>query len=175
MMGGCAVFAISSIGTKLFEKLRRKSYRHAYLAQHLGRGIAYQIRALRDQRYWKQGEFAKALSKPQSVAHRLEDPDYGKYTLQTLIEVANVFDVALQVRFVPYSTFLTATRDLSAASMYVQSFDAEFAASGRLNIVPGSEVEAGNNIKLFEMRTPDSEERTTKVIGTPGTQNVYVQ
>lgn len=116
------MFAISSIGKKLLEKLQRKSYRHAYLAEHVRRGIAYQIRSLRDQRKWKQGTFANLLGKPQSVACRLEDPDYGKVTIQTLLEVANVFDVALEVRFVRYSTFICNTRDVSVVSMQVPEF-----------------------------------------------------
>ena len=116
------MFAISSISKKLLEKLQRKPYRHAYLGQHTRRGIAYQIRALRDQRKWKQGTFAKMLGKPQSVVCRLEDPDYGKVTVQTLLEVANVFDVALEVRFVRYSSFICNTRDVSVVSMQVPEF-----------------------------------------------------
>jgi transcriptional regulator with XRE-family HTH domain len=126
-MGGEAVFAISSIGKKLLEKLQRKGYRHAYLGEHVRRGIAYQIRALRSERKWKQGTFAKLLGKPQSVASRLEDVDYGKYTIQTLLEIANVFDVALEVRFVSYSTFIRNTRDVSITSMRVPEFKDDLA------------------------------------------------
>lgn len=119
------MFASPSIGTRLFGKLRKRPYRQAYMAEHVRRGIAYQIRALRDQRGWNQGEFSKALNKPQSVVCRLEDPSYGKVTVQTLLEVANVCDVALQVLFVPYSAFLRRTRDTSAQSMKVQGFEDE--------------------------------------------------
>jgi len=120
------VFAISSIGKKLWQKLQRPVYRHAYLAEHVRRGIAYQIRALRDQRGWNQGKFSNLLGKPQSVVCRLEDPSYGKVTIQTLLEIANVYDVALDVRFVPYSSFLQRTRDVSAASMRVPEFKDDF-------------------------------------------------
>jgi transcriptional regulator with XRE-family HTH domain len=128
-MGDGAVFAIFNIGGKLLDKLRKKSYRVAYVGEHIGRGVAYQIRALRDQRSWKQGELAKRLGKPQSVVCRLEDPSYGKMSVQTLLEVANVFDVALQVRFVPFSSFLRDTRDVSAQAMQVPSFDEEVSAA----------------------------------------------
>jgi transcriptional regulator with XRE-family HTH domain len=121
-MGGVAVFVSSSIGRKLLAKLQRPLYRHAYLAEHVRRGIAYQIRALRDQRGWNQGKFSGLLGKPQSVVCRLEDPSYGKFTVQTLLEIANVYDVALEVRFVSYSLFLQHTRDVSAISMYVPEF-----------------------------------------------------
>jgi transcriptional regulator with XRE-family HTH domain len=122
------VFAISSIGRKLLGKLQKTAYRHAYLAEHVRQGIAYQIRALRNQRGWSQGKFAKLLGKPQSVVCRLEDPDYGKVTVQTLLEVANVYDVALEVRFVSYSSFLRRTRDISPTAMYVPAFKDDFAA-----------------------------------------------
>jgi transcriptional regulator with XRE-family HTH domain len=116
------VLVIFELGKKLLAKLQKPAYRHAYVAEHVRRGIAYQIRALRDQRGWSQGKFSSLLGKPQSVVSRLEDPGYGKLTLQTLLEVANVYDVALEVRFVPYSSFLQRTRDVSAASMYVAEF-----------------------------------------------------
>src|SRR5215813_10980158 len=129
-MGAGLVFAISKIGKKFLERLQKKPFRHAYLAEHVRRGIAYQIRALRDQRKWKQGTFAKFLGKPQSVACRLEDLDYGKVTVQTLLEVANVFEDALEVRFVPYSTFIYNTRDVSVASMRVPEFKDDIGLSG---------------------------------------------
>jgi transcriptional regulator with XRE-family HTH domain len=130
-MGGGPVFAISKISKKLLEKLQRKPYRHTYLAEHVRRGIAYQIRALRDQRKWKQGTFAKYLGKPQSVVCRLEDPTYGKVTIQTLLEIANVFDVALEVRFLPYSTFICNTRDVSVPAMQVPEFKDDLGLSIR--------------------------------------------
>lgn len=147
------MFAIFNVGVKLFEKLRRKGYRHAYLREHVKRGIAYQIRALRDQRGWKQGEFSKRLGKPQSVVSRLEDPSYGQMTVQTLLEVADVYDVALQVRFIPYSSFLRATRDLTTTSMQVPSFAVEVTAP--LKIIPGSEIEVSGQIPVVEMPKPD--------------------
>jgi transcriptional regulator with XRE-family HTH domain len=129
-MGGEAVFAISNISKKLLEKLRKKPYRHAYMAEHIRRGIAYQIRALRAARNWNQGVFAKHLGKPQSVVCRLEDPDYGKVTIQTLLEVANVFDVALEIKFSSYSSFVCNTRDLSVGSMQVAGFQDDLGMMG---------------------------------------------
>jgi transcriptional regulator with XRE-family HTH domain len=121
------MFVISNAWKKLLEKLGKPAYRRAYLAEHVRRGVAYQIRALRDQRHWKQGEFSSLLGKPQSVVSRLEDPSYGKVTLQTLLEVAEVFDVALQVRFVSYSSFIQQTRNVSGAAMEVPSFKDDLA------------------------------------------------
>jgi transcriptional regulator with XRE-family HTH domain len=153
-MGGVAVFGILSIGRKLLTKLQKRSYREAYVAEHVRRGVAYQIRALRDQRGQKQGELAKELGKPQSVVSRLEDPSYGKVTVQTLLEVAAVFDVALQVRFVPFSAFLRDTRDVSPKAMEVPSFEDEAAAQpGVVQIKPQEEVFAVGKFDEFDLRS----------------------
>lgn len=128
------MFAIFNIGQKLLEKLHKKSYRTSYVAEHVRRGVAYQIRSLRDQRGWNQGYFSGLLRKPQSVVSRLEDPSYGKYTVQTLLEIASVFDVALQVRFVPYSTFLQQTRDVSSKSMQATGFEEELEQKSAMHI-----------------------------------------
>jgi transcriptional regulator with XRE-family HTH domain len=117
------MFSISSISKKLIEKLRRKPYRDAYVSEHVRRGISAQIRSMRDQRGWSQGKLSNLMEKPQSVVSRLEDPNYGKVTIQTLLEVAATFDVALSIRFVSYPTFLAQTRDLTGAAMQVDSFD----------------------------------------------------
>jgi transcriptional regulator with XRE-family HTH domain len=128
------MFTISSISKKLLEKLSRKAYRAAYVGEHVRRGIAAQIRVMRDQRGWNQGKLSVELGKPQSVVSRLEDPSYGKVTVQTLLEVAATFDVALQIRFVPFSTFLQQTRDVSTRSMQVVSFGDDFSAVAREHI-----------------------------------------
>jgi len=37
---------------------------------------------------------------------RLESPDYGKHTLSSLKRIADALDVALVVRFVPFSQYI---------------------------------------------------------------------
>jgi hypothetical protein len=141
---------ISSVSKKLLDKLKRKAYRSSYVGEHVRRGIATQIRAMRDQRGWNQGKLSAELDKPQSVVSRLEDPSYGKVTVQTLLEVAATFDVALQIRFVPFSTFLTQTRNLSTQSMQVISFDDDFAASGVGEIRMLQTETSGENAFIME-------------------------
>jgi transcriptional regulator with XRE-family HTH domain len=135
-IGVDAVFATSRIAKTLLQKLRKKHYRDAYVAKYVRQGIARQIRALRDQRVWNQGKLSQLLGKPQSVVSRLEDPTYGKVTIQTLLELASVFDVALQVRFISYSSFLQQTRDLTISSMKVASFNKDVGISGKTHHSP---------------------------------------
>ncbi|WP_193370077.1 helix-turn-helix domain-containing protein [Pelagibius marinus] len=122
----------------LVEKLRDKAFRHEYMAEHIRTGIAYQIRALRDKRGWSQQEMGRHLKKPQSVVSRLEDPDYGRVSLQTLIEVADVFDVGVLVRFVGYRELLERTSDLSPAALLAPSFDEEESAPVTYKAVQGT-------------------------------------
>jgi transcriptional regulator with XRE-family HTH domain len=97
--------------------------------------MAHQIRALREARGWSQGELSRRLGKPQSVVSRMEDPTYGKLTVQTLMEVADAFDVALWVRFVSFPTFVGLTRDLTQRSFVVDSFDASALEYGRSDVL----------------------------------------
>lgn len=117
------MFSISAKIKQLVLKLKRKSYRDAYVGEHIRRGIAYQVRALRDQRGWTQADLSRKLKKPQSVVSRIEDPSYGKLTVQTLLELAFVFDTALQIRFASYREFVERNFDLSSKSMEVESFN----------------------------------------------------
>lgn len=114
---------IANLSKRLFEKLKSKSYRGAYVAEHVRTGIAYQIRALRTQRGWSQKRLAEEMGKPQSVVSRLEDPDYGKVSIQTLLEGCAAFDVALVVQYVSFPEFLRRTRDVSPEALRADSFD----------------------------------------------------
>ena len=89
---------------KLARKFAKRKYRDAYMAQHLRSFLADQIRAIRGER--SQKEFGRLIEKPQNVVSRIEDENYGKLSLQTLIGIANKLDVALIVQFVDYPTFL---------------------------------------------------------------------
>lgn len=93
--------------------LARKGYRDAYVSQHIKRGLATQIRGMREDRDWTQAELAAKLETKQPAIARLEDEDYGQYSLQTLTNVASAFDVALMVRFVPFSEMLRYTTNLT--------------------------------------------------------------
>src|SRR5436190_437018 len=89
---------------QLAVELSDSEFRHAYMADQVRSMAAFQIRALREQpgRQWSQEELAAKAGTGQSVISRIENPDYGRLTIQTLIEMAVAFDVALLVQFVEW-------------------------------------------------------------------------
>lgn len=114
-----------SIKTKII-RLKRKSFRDAFVSSHLTHGLAYQIQALRSQRGWTQGELAQKLKlKGQSAVARMEDPSYGRLSMTTLLKLSSVFDVALSVRFQSYAKFLVEREDVSPSALSVESFEVE--------------------------------------------------
>ena len=111
---------------KTFLRMKSKpSARHAYLEAEVVTGLAHQIKAIRMQRGWTQGDLAKLLSTTQAAVSRLEDPSYGRYSLKTLVELAKTFDTGMQVRFVSFVTMLHETFLPSAKAREVPTFEEE--------------------------------------------------
>lgn len=101
--------------------LTSKSFRKTYVWEHLKRSIPFQMRTLRDERGWSQERAAQELQKTQSMISRLESPAYGKMSLQTLIEIAEGFDVGLLIKFVPFSRLVREYEDVSFSSLSAKS------------------------------------------------------
>jgi hypothetical protein len=106
---------------RLTDKFRNKRYRDSYVDANVRRFLAQQIRALRGD--LSQEAFGKLLDKPQSVVSRLEDPSYGKFSLQTLLEIAASLDRAVIARIVDFPTFLRFTEDVSEAAISPAGYD----------------------------------------------------
>ena len=77
--------------------------RNRFVESQVSKNLAFQIRALRDREGWSQEELSKKVGMTQNAISRLENPFYGKPTITTLKRIATAFDVALVVRFVPFS------------------------------------------------------------------------
>lgn len=114
----------SRFSNELVHELTDKEFRHEYMMDKVRSYIAFQIRALREQRRWNQGDLAKAAGKTQSVISRLEDPDYGKLSLQSCLELAVAYDLPLLVQFVEWDDWLARMSNMSPSALRKRSFDA---------------------------------------------------
>jgi len=110
---------------QLLESLRDPEFRGQFIDEHINVGIAFQIRSLRNRQNLTQADLAKSLNVKQPLVSAWENPNYGKYTLSTLKEVAKVFDVGLLVRFVPFSLLVDWTIDLKPDAITPRSFGEE--------------------------------------------------
>ena len=111
---------------QVFESLRDNDYRSAFTDEHVGTGLAFQIRLLREDNGWTQEELAQRASKAQETISQWENPDYGRYSLNTLKELAKAFDVGLLVRFVAFSELVDWTVDVTPKRLRPLSYRAEY-------------------------------------------------
>ena len=118
----------SSWTSGFVDQLSDREFRHAYMTDQVRTHIALAIRILREQegREWSQTELGKRCSKPQSWISKLEDPEYGKVSLQTLFEIAEAFDLPLLVQFPEWSEWLRRMKNQSRENFEKKSFDADF-------------------------------------------------
>src|SRR4030067_794174 len=107
---------------RLFNRLKNKRFRHAFVSAQVDTGLAFQIRALRQKEGWSQADLASELGTSQNVICRLENPSYGKASISTLKKLASVFDVALVVRLVRFSTLINEVLNLSPEAIAVEKF-----------------------------------------------------
>jgi transcriptional regulator with XRE-family HTH domain len=88
-------------------------------------GVAWQIRINRLKRGLSQADLARAIGTQQSAISRLEDPEYGRHNLDTLVQIAKAFDCALLVKFVSYSKLAADSENLSESEQYAVPFSQE--------------------------------------------------
>lgn len=97
---------------ELWESLQDKGARDAFAASHLSNNIGAQIFSMREARGWSQEKLADEVGMAQPRISLLEG-GYERYSLTTLKRIASTFDVAVVVRFVPFSELVDWVGDLS--------------------------------------------------------------
>lgn len=112
---------------KTLRKFTSKVYRDGYLQTQVRGKVAYQVRALRQKFGMTQEQFAKEIGKPQSVVSRLESTEYGKVSVQTLLDIASALNIAVLVQFVTYPEFLRRAVDMSPKALAPATIDESIA------------------------------------------------
>lgn len=114
---------------KFLDSLTDKEYREMFADELVGTSLAFQIRRLREARQLTQNDISGLTGKAQPTISQWEDPNYGRYTLSTLKELAAAFKVALLVRFVSFSELADWTVDVDPTRLIPPSYDDEYRTS----------------------------------------------
>lgn len=142
---------------KLLETFRDKEYRHLFRRASYRRTLAEQVRQMRLSRGWTQAELAGESGKVQETISQLENPNYGNYTLKTLDRLAEAFDVALIVKFVPFSELARWMEELSPEDLAVPDFDHD-PGLRHDSILSGSEVNMNSTSGWSDQSAPHNGE-----------------
>jgi transcriptional regulator with XRE-family HTH domain len=119
----------SSVRDQLLDNfIASKVYRHAFVEEKVRTGIAAQIKVIRERRGMKRPEFASLMGKAPSWVFRLEDPNQTPPTIPTLLQVAEAFDVDLNISFESFSQLLDCLDGMTPESFEVPSFNEEMEA-----------------------------------------------
>ena len=117
---------------RLRRNLRDPEYRHGYADEHLNLTLATQIKVLREQRGWSQGELAHKIGTKQTGVSRLESVNYSRWTIATIKKLAKAFDLRLKVSFEGFGALWEDVLRTSRESLQRPSFedDPEFLETG---------------------------------------------
>jgi transcriptional regulator with XRE-family HTH domain len=149
---------ISKRKDKLIKELQNKEHREAFISAQIDIGIAFQIRALREQRNETQAQLSERTGMAQAWISKLESPNYSGFSIATLKKVASAFDVGLMIRFVPISQLVEWELGLSNDSLLAPSLEDDPYFNE-----PPVEVEAisgqGRRVLLFDptLRNPGAD------------------
>ena len=136
----------SSEEQELYDYLSDPEVRHLYLDSSIRDVLAMQIRSMREARRLSQVEVGeKAGGMKQAAIARLEDPTYSGISLTTLKRLAEAFDVALTVRFSPFSEFISWTAKLDENQFAPPSFNEDTFGGVQLPELKSVYVDANNN------------------------------
>ncbi len=113
----------NEVRQQIVSKLTDKEYRDIFVSEQINTGLAFQIRAMREQRGWTQAELGVRAGMAQSRVSVMEDANYSRFSLTTLKRLAAAFDVALIVRFDPFSKLVDHFVNLDSSSLSVPGFD----------------------------------------------------
>jgi transcriptional regulator with XRE-family HTH domain len=118
--------ASTTLAKQLLASWKDPEYRAEFVRERTRSSVALQIRALREQRNgMTQKQLGDAIGKAQTWISVLEDPEYGKMSVATLLNLADAFGVDLEIKFRPFSRTLYELTKQNADYFQVRSFEEE--------------------------------------------------
>jgi transcriptional regulator with XRE-family HTH domain len=167
--------ALTTLARQLLESWKDRTYRAEFVRERVRSSIALQIRALREQRnHMTQAQLGQLMGKEQPWISQLEDPEYGKMSVATLLSLAEAFDTDLEIKFRPFSRSLNELVHQGPDYFQVRSFDEELPDlenAGNLAWIPAldgslSDIRRAANL-LFPQSAVAPLERSSGIKGTP--------
>jgi len=119
----------TSVRQDLVAKFNDKEYRDSFVAEQIFSRLPLKIRYLREEQKLTQKQLGTLAGMAQTWVSKLEDPNYGKLTISTLLKIASALDVGLQIDFVSYSKVLDNAMRLTGASFSVPRFENDHSLS----------------------------------------------
>lgn len=116
---------------QIWESLKSKKFRDAFVSSHLATNIASQIFALREKFGWTQRDLARETGMAQARISLIENVSYESFTIATLKRIAAAFDVMLIVRFVPFSEGVEWISNANPPTLAPKSFSEDSLALSR--------------------------------------------
>jgi transcriptional regulator with XRE-family HTH domain len=111
---------------KILDTLKDKETREIFAEEHVSTGLPFQIHGLREKLGLTQAELARRAGMAQERISVLEDPNYEFLPkINTLIKLANVFDVPLIVKFGSWSELFNWETNLSPERLAPKNFEEE--------------------------------------------------
>ena len=117
-------FSMTIPSRSFLNELRDDDFRNEFVVDHVRVRLALLIRSLREHRGWSQAELGRRMRKPQSVISRLEDPNYGRLSLQTLFDVAAAFSLPIYIDMPEWNEWFRLMDAMSNNSLQRQGYDA---------------------------------------------------
>jgi transcriptional regulator with XRE-family HTH domain len=111
--------------------MQNKAYRDAYVQSQIRTALPFQLRALRTGKGWSQGTIAERAGMAQPRISELERPSGRMPNLDTLCRIAAAHDVALDVRFVPFSELIERSEGFDPDHFTVKTFEEEIRETER--------------------------------------------
>lgn len=102
---GLEMSKITNSIKQIWSNFRNKEYRDGFVEDTIADSLAVQIQRMRQRRGWTQQDLADKAGTKQAGVCRWENSE-PPASLKTLTKIASAFDVALVVKFVPFSDFL---------------------------------------------------------------------
>jgi transcriptional regulator with XRE-family HTH domain len=115
----------ASLSSQQLEEMEEQAYRSGLVAAQIEIDLPLQIRALRKERGWTQPELAARTEMKQPRISAMEKPGGAHFTIETLRRLADAFDVALVVRFAPFSELVDWSEGFDPDNFAVPTFDQE--------------------------------------------------